>query len=143
MRKTLFLIMTALFLFASNKSEYLDYSNKLITYNFKLPNFDKIRTPFFKPKPLISIHNKAAAKNVKKIIHISLISILNDSALMKVETFIGTQKVKEYKKWVKINSKLERCKVFHIDEGKVVLKCNKKLLVKRLDKNLLKIRVEK
>jgi len=139
MKKIVFLL-TAVFLFAS-KSEYLEYTNKLITYNFKLNNIDNIKTPFYKPKK--AIINKKIAKNVKKIIHISLISVFNNSAQIKIETFIGEEKVKEYKKWVTRNSKIEYCKVKSVEKNRVIFKCNNRLLIKKLDKNLLKIRVEK
>jgi len=138
--KQIIFLLTAVFLFAS-KSEYLEYTNKLITYNFKLNNIDNIKTPFYKPKKIII--NKKLTKNVKKIIHISLISILNNYAQIKITTFIGETKVKEYKKWITINSKIEYCKVKSIKRDRVIFKCNNKLLIKKLDKNLLKIRVEK
>jgi len=140
--KKIFFLMMAVFLFAS-KSEYLEYTNKLITYDFKLNLIDKIKTPFYHPKRVVSTLNKSKRKNIKKIIHISLISILNNSALINIETFIGEKKVKEYKKWITLNSKVEYCKVKNIYKSKVIFKCGKKLLIKRLYKNLLKIRIEK
>ena len=140
MKKIFFLLIT-IFLFASDKSKYLDYTNKLITYTFELDNLKKIKSPFYEPKKIIVV--KPSAKNVKKRIHILLLSVLNNSALINIETFVGEKKVKEYKKWVKLNSKIEYCKVQNIYKSKVIFKCGKKLLIKKLYKNLLKIRIEK
>jgi len=144
MKKILFLI-AAIVLFASvNNSEYTDYTHKLLDYNFKLSKLSKITSPFFKEKQKMMYENsQLAAKEVKKITHISLISILNYSALINVETFIGEAKVKEYKKWVKVNSKVGNCIIKHIYLDKIILKCGNKIKIKKLKKKLLKIRVER
>jgi len=140
MKKVIFLVM-AVFLFAS-KSEYLEYTNKLITYHFKLNKINKIKSPFYNAEQ-IAMNNKLANKKTKKIIYISLISILNNTALVKIDTFIGSEKIKEYKKWIYPNSKIEYCRVKHIDLNKIILKCGNKLLIKKIEKKSLKIRVEK
>ncbi|WP_024790024.1 hypothetical protein [Lebetimonas sp. JH292] len=139
--KKILLLTIAVLAFAS-KQEYLEYTNKLVTYNFKLNNIDKIKSPFFKPKKLLFM-NKKINKNVKKIVHITLLSLLNNSAFIKIEEFMGDEKIKEYKKWVKKNSKVENCNVENICSDKIILNCNNKKLVKRLNEKTLKIRIEK
>jgi len=142
--KKILLLTISMVLFASVKSEYLGYTNKLLNYNFKLSKFSNITSPFFKKKQRIMYANSQfAVQEVKKTIHISLISILNYSAFINVETFIGEEKVKEYKKWVKVNMKVGNCIVKHIYLDKIILKCDNKIKVKKLNKKLLKIRVEK
>jgi hypothetical protein len=137
MKKSILFI--SVMLFASINDKYLDYTNKLVTYNFELKNIDKISSPFFKVEKLTFIK----VKNVKHFIHISLLSIFNDLAYMKVEEFKGEKLINSYKKWVKRGDKIEQCKVKSVKIGKIILKCNNKILVKKLNKKLLNIKVEK
>jgi len=141
MKKILFLII-GITLFASVNSEYSNYTHKLLDYNFKLSKLFKITSPFFEDRHK-TMSNNYAEEDVKKIINISLISILNNSALINVSTFIGEEKVKENKKWVKVNTKIGNCIVKHIYQNKIILKCDNKLEVKKLNQKLLKIRVER
>jgi nanoRNase/pAp phosphatase (c-di-AMP/oligoRNAs hydrolase) len=140
MRKILFLII-GVFLIASTTEKFLDYTNKLVTYNFELKNIDKIKSPFYKSQKLTFLKNKKINKNVKKIIHISLISIFNDMAYIKIDEFMGDELIKTYKKWVKKNDIIKKCKVENIYSDKLILKCGKKLLIKQLNTKSLKIRI--
>jgi hypothetical protein len=140
MRKILFLIIGVL-LIASTTEKFLDYTNKLVTYNFELKNIDKIKSPFYKSQKLTFLKNKKINKNVKKIIHISLISIFNDMAYIKIDEFMGDELIKTYKKWVKKNDIIKKCKVENIYSDKLILKCGKKLLIKQLNTKSLKIRI--
>jgi hypothetical protein len=140
MKKSILFI--SVMLFASINDKYLDFTNKLVTYNFELKNIDKISSPFFKVKKLTFI-KKNNIKNVKHFIHISLLSIFNDLAYIKVEEFKGDKLIKKYTKWVKKGDKIEQCKVDNVKIDKIILKCNNKILVKKLNKKLLNIKVEK
>jgi hypothetical protein len=140
--KKILIICIGILLFASTKEEFLEYTNKLVTYHFELKNFDKIKSPFYKPKKKVTFLNKLR-KSVKKVVHISLISVFDDRAYLKIEEYKGTDLVKSFKKWVKKGDKIEYCKVVSINIDKVVLKCNGKKLVKTTAKKLLKIRIEK
>jgi hypothetical protein len=137
MKKSILFISVVLF--ASINDKYLDYTNKLATYNFELKNIDKISSPFFKVEKLTFIK----VKNVKHFIHISLLSIFNDLAYIKVEEFKGEKLINSYKRWVKRGDKIEQCKLIKIYLDKIVLKCNNHLLVKKLNEKSLKIRIEK
>jgi hypothetical protein len=141
--KKVFLLILGIVLFASSNDEFLDYTNKLVTYNFELKNFDKIKSPFFRPKKHTFIQGKGINQNVKKIVHISLLSIFNNSAYVKIEEFKGDELIKKYKRWVKKGDKIEQCKLIKIYLDKIVLKCNNHLLVKKLNEKSLKIRIEK
>lgn len=141
--KKIFLLILGISLFSSTNDEFLDYTNKLVTYNFELKNFDKIKSPFFKPKKPIFLKAKEINKNVKKIVHISLISIFNNTAYIKIDEFKGDELVKEYKKWIKKGDKIEQCIVINIKIDKLILKCNNKILIKSLNKKSLNIRIEK
>jgi hypothetical protein len=140
MKKILFLII-GVFLFASVTEKYLDYTNKLVTYNFKLENIDKIKSPFYHPEKITFLNNKKFNRNIKKIVHISLLSIFNNMAYIRVDEYMGDELIKTYKKWVKINDIIEKCKISNIYFDKIILKCGKKILVKHLHTKLLKIRI--
>jgi hypothetical protein len=142
MKKILFLMM-GMFLFAFTTDEFLDYTNKLVTYNFKLNNIDKIKSPFYEVKKPNFLNNRRINKNIKKLIHISLISIFNNTAYIKIDEFKGDELVKEYKKWIKKGDKIEQCIVINIKIDKLILKCNNKILIKSLNKKSLNIRIEK
>jgi nanoRNase/pAp phosphatase (c-di-AMP/oligoRNAs hydrolase) len=142
MKKILILII-GIFLFASTNEEFLDYTNKLVTYNFELKNFDKISSPFFKPRKLLFLKNKKINKRVQKFIHIRLISILNNMALIRIEEYKGDELIRKYKKWIKKGGKIEECRVKDIKTNKIILNCNHKLLIKKINEKRLKIRTEK
>ncbi|GAX87291.1 conserved hypothetical protein [Lebetimonas natsushimae] len=140
MRKILFLII-GVFLIASTNEKYLEYTNKLVTYNFELKNIDKIKSPFYKIKKPIFLNNKKINKNIKKIIHISLLSVFNDTAYIKIDEYMGDELINTYKKWVKKNDKIKNCRVENIYSDKIVIKCGKKQLIKKLNVKSLRIRI--
>jgi hypothetical protein len=142
MKKILFLII-GVFLFASVTEKYLDYTNKLVTYNFKLENIDKIKSPFYHPEKITFLNNKKFNRNIKKIVHISLLSIFNNMAYIKVEEFKENALMKSYKKWVKKGDKIEQCRLINIYNDEIVLNCNKKIIKKFLNEKTLKIRIER
>jgi hypothetical protein len=142
--KQIFFLIIGVFLIASVNDQYLDYTNKLVTYHFELKNIDKIKSPFYKMEKISFLKNKKINnKNVKKFIYIKLLSVFNDSAYIKIEKYMGDEIINTYKKWVKKDSKIENCKVVDINSEKIILKCNKRLLIKKINVTPLKIKVEK
>jgi hypothetical protein len=142
MRKIiLFLVIGIIFLYSSEKDEYLEYTNKLVNYHFELKGFDKLKSPFYKPEKKLFINN--LVKNVKEIIHISLLSVFNDLAYVKIEIFRGDELSNTYKKWVKKGEKIQNCKVKEINIDKIILQCGNQILVKTLNPKSINIKVEK
>jgi nanoRNase/pAp phosphatase (c-di-AMP/oligoRNAs hydrolase) len=139
--KKIILFISICFLFASTEEEFLDYTNKLVNYSFKLKNFDKIKSPFFK-KEKKPVSQEIKKKN-RKIINISLLSVLNNLAYVKIEIFKEDALIKSYKKWVEVGNYIDECKLTHIYTDKIILDCNKKILIKSLNEKTLRIRIEK
>jgi len=140
--KKVIMLFLGIILYASSNEEFLDYTNKLVTYNFELKHIDKMKSPFYKPKKFIFFKNKMINKNIKKIVHITLFSIFNNSALIKIEEYMGDEIVKRYKKWVKTGDKIENCYIKTIYFNKMILKCGRKILVKKINEKSLNIRIE-
>ena len=136
--KKIILLLVVIFLYAVSKEEFLDYTNKLVTYNFELKNIEKINSPFYRLKKYNFFKNKA----IKKIVRISLISVFNNNALIKVDEYMGEELVKKYKKWIKMGDKIENCYVKKIYVNKITLKCGKKLLTKNINTKFLNVRID-
>ena len=117
------------------QNQYLNYTNKIINYYFKL-DLDKIESPFYNPKPRKIISNIKNIEN-KEIIKINLISVLNNQAYIKVEKYLGDKLITTNKKWLKLNQKIYNCKLIKLTNIKATFKCGNKILIKSINKKLL------
>ena len=140
MKKVIVLIFSFYVLYGinnDNKSQnlYLNYTNKIINYYFKL-DLDKIKSPFYRQ---ISQRVTSNIKNIKnkEIIRISLISILNNQAYIKVEKYLGDKLIKTNKKWLKLKQTIYNCKLIKLTNIKAIFRCENKILIKSLNKKIL------
>ena len=117
------------------QNQYLNYTNKIINYYFKL-DLDNIKSPFYSPKPKTIIFNMKNIEN-KEIIKINLISILNNQAYIKVEKYLGDKLISTNKKWLKINEKNYNCKLIKLTDIEATFKCGNKILIKSINKKFL------
>jgi len=109
MKKIILLTVLIVLMFGADdvklKNIYLDYTNKIINYEFELKDINKIKTPFYKPyTPDLNMtknisHNQAS---VKKSIKLTLLSIFGNRAHIKIDTYLGEQLIKSEKKWIQL-----------------------------------------
>ena len=141
MKKVLFLSISV-FLFASQKGVnqkdvYIDYTNKIINYNFQLEGINDIKSPFYIPyKNIVETNGTKRHVEIKKSVKISLISIFGDKAYVQIDHYIGEQLVKSEKKWIKINDEIVKCKLIKLTETDAYFKCKDKTLHKSLNKKI-------
>ena len=142
MKKIIILTIILINIFASEITDkYLGYTNKLVYYGFDLNGINEIHTPCEPIKTFFLIKRK---KTYVKSINVKLLSIFNNQAYFLIREYLGDQLIKEYKKWFKINNKIGDCKINKITFSKVILKCkNNKLLIKTLNKKILRIKESK
>jgi hypothetical protein len=144
--KKLSLLIIGIFLFAnSQKDVYLDYTNKIINYNFKIENLNKIKPPFYNPVLQKNVYKneKLPKKAVKKVVKIDLLSILDKKAYIKLSEFIGGKLVKVNKKWVKRGDVVYGCKLIKLTDSDAVFKCKNKKLYKSLNQKIPLLRNSK
>jgi len=116
--------------------EFLEYTNKIVNYNFDLKHFEDIHPPF---EPVVRIVNGKEIKNNKtlvKTIKINLLSIFNNQAHFLINVYLGDQLIKSYTKWAKEGSRISKCTLKNIYLDKVFLKCGNKTLIKTLNKKI-------
>ena len=136
--KSLFLLIGFLFvtLFAKD-NKYLDYTNALIHYNFELKDFDKIKVPM---ENAIAIKGAQTIKShslLKKKIKVTLIAILDKSAYVMINEYLGNSLIKSYKKWVKRGEVFAKYyKVENITFTKIILKYKNQTIIQTLDKKI-------
>jgi len=125
------------FLYSDSVTQkYLEYTNKIVNYNFDLKHFEDIHPPF---EPVVKIVNGKEVKNNKvlvKTIKIHLLSIFNNQAHFLINVYLGDQLIKSYTKWVKVGSRISKCIIRKITLDKVILKCKNKILIKTLNKKI-------
>jgi len=116
--------------------EFLEYTNKIINYNFDLKHFEEINPPF---EPVVRIVNGKEMKNKEtliKTIKIDILSIFNKQAYFLINVYLGDQLIKSYTKWIKEGSKISNCIVKKITLNSVFLQCKNKKLIKTLNKKI-------
>lgn len=137
--KKIVLIMIFGVLFAKDmqKDEYLDYTNKVINYEFHLPNLDSIKNPFYEPDRLViqtkSLHKK---QDSKKRVKITLLAIFGSRAYIQIQEFLGEQLIKSKKEWLKLNDKIFDCVLTDLTQSTAVFKCKDGVLKKTLNRKL-------
>jgi len=117
------------------QNQYLNYTNKIINYYFKL-DLDNIKSPFYNPQSKTIVSHIKNIEN-KEIIKIDLISILNNKAYIKVEKYLGDKLLTTNKKWLKLNQKIYNCKLIKLTDIKAIFKCGNKTLIKSINKKSL------
>ena len=136
--KKLIIFLVIVFIYAQNDI-YLDYVNKLVNYNFVLKNVEGKNAPF-------EIKNKKTFLKYKKLekkIKIDLLNIFNNSAYVKIIYYLGDQITRVQKKWIKKGYKIGSCKVTNITLDVLKLRCNNRIIIKTLNKKIIKIKEEK
>jgi len=117
------------------QDQYLNYTNKIINYYFKL-DLDNIKSPFYNSQSKKIVSHIKSIEN-KEIIKIDLISILNNQAYIKIEKYLGDKLITINKKWIKLNQKIYKCKLVKLTDIKAIFKCGNKILIKSINKKLL------
>ena len=136
--KRVILLFFISFLFGMD-NEYLEYSNKIINYNFRL-NINKIRAPFEVKIINTKTKNNTIRTVLNKKVKINLLSILNNMVRVEIEEYIGDRLVKRYTKWIKKGERIGNCKLYYISFSKVFFKCKNKKIIKTLDMKILNIK---
>jgi hypothetical protein len=123
----------------SQKDIYLEYTNKVINYEFNLKNINKIKSPFYEPVKYFAV---APGNNmqIKKRVKITLLSIFGDKAYIRVQEFLGEQLIKTFKKWVKLHDKIYDCKLNKLTDTDAVFKCGSKTLYKTINQKIPMLR---
>ncbi len=144
MKKIILIIIITINVFAGGITDkYLNYTNKLVYYGFNLDKFDQIHAPFERVIRIKTNKNIKNSKILVKSIKITLLSIFNDQAYFLIKEYLGDQLIKEYRRWIKLNNKIGDCKIYKITLSKVILKCPNKMLIKTLNKKILRIKESK
>jgi len=140
MKKVVTIIFLMNLLFGAGINKYLNYSNYIFNYHFKLKNFNKIKEPF-ESMQLQTINGKVNPNSkLNKIIKVKLLSIFNKKAYVYIQEYLGDKLINSYKKWINKGDKIGECKVSLITFEKVILKCKNKTLVKTLYTKIPKIK---
>jgi len=124
----------------TQKDIYLEYTNKIINYEFNLNNLNEVKSPFYeKRKNFPNSHN---AKNIqiKERVKITLLSIFGNKAYIKVEKYLGEQLVSVIKKWINVNDKVYDCRLFKLTDTDAVFKCSDKTLYKTINQKIPMLR---
>jgi len=144
MKKLIFIvaiIMTYLYsnVYDNTTKKYMEYTNKIIGYNFDLKHFKDIHPPFESFEFMLKTVNGKKIKSNKtliKTIKIKLLSIFNKKARFLIKVYLGGQLIKIYTKWVTIGSKISNCIVKKMTLDSVFLQCKNKILIKTLNKKI-------
>jgi len=137
------IIITVVLANNPQKDKYLEYTNKVINYEFIIKDLDKIESPFYENKKIIFKNITKNERSVKKRVKITLLSIFDNKAYVKIEEFLGEQLIKVNKKWLSKNSKIYDCKLVKLNTTDVVFKCKNKILKKSLNKKIFGLRDKK
>ena len=133
----LFLIIVFVSVLAGRDNKYLNYTNSLIHYKFELKNFDDIKAPFEEKLILKNAQKIQSHSLLTKKTDVKLISVLDNSAYIKINKYTGDKLVKSYKKWVKKGDVFEKYyKVKKIKLDKIILQFKNKLIIKTLNKKI-------
>jgi hypothetical protein len=125
----------------TQKDIYLDYTNKVINYIFNIDDIEKVKSPFYEPQKFIP-GVRVGKKNVriKKSVNITLLSIFEDRAYIKVEEYLGEQLVSVKKKWLKLNDEIYDCKLTKLTDTDAVFKCTDRTLYKTINQKIPMLR---
>ncbi|AZV46961.1 hypothetical protein C3L23_06650 [Nautilia sp. PV-1] len=126
---------------ATQKDIYLDYTNKIINYEFNIKNLSKVKSPFYAP-PKYFPGAQASSKNaqIKKRVKITLLSVFGNKAYIKIQEYLGEQLIKITKKWIKLNEKIYDCRLSKLTETDAVFKCKDKTLYKTINQKIPMLR---
>jgi len=148
--KKLLIFLTGIFsvmLFAQDQQKndvYLDYTNKVINYEFSIDDLDKIKAPFYSVAEQKIVKKRVTQKiEVNKVVKIDLMSIFDNKAYIKINEYIGDKLIKTEKKWIKVGDKVYGCKLIKLTESDAVLKCKNKILYKTLNQKIPLLRNSK
>jgi len=133
--KKLIVILIGIFAFAQINDQYLNYTNKLVNYQIKLKNVEKISPPFELVPNQFVLKNKEK-KVIRKVIKVELISIFNNKAYVVLKEYLGSQLVSVKRRWVKIGDKIDKCKVANITTDTLIIRCKDRKIVKSLNKKI-------
>ncbi|QCI28761.1 hypothetical protein [Caminibacter pacificus] len=134
--KKLVLFATAVLLFAQVNDQYLNYTNKLVNYQIKLKNIEKITPPFEIYRNEVVYKNNKTKKIIRRVIKVDLVSIFDNKAYVVLKEYLGSQLVSVKKKWVKVGDKIDKCVVSNITIDKLVIRCKDRKIVKSLNKKI-------
>ncbi|WP_457561079.1 hypothetical protein [Caminibacter sp.] len=138
MKKLVFVLIVFTGLFAQD-DKYLMYVNKLVNYNFELKDVQS-RAPF---EIKIIKNKKTIEKILVKRVKVDLLSIFGNKARIRERVYLGDQLIKSKIKWVKVGDKIYNCKVVKITFTNLVLKCNKRILIKSINEKIPFIKEKK
>lgn len=121
---------------------YLNYTSALMHYSFELQNFKKIKSPF-EVGNVNGVQKIRGHSLLKKKIKITLLSILNNSAYILIDEYLGDTLIKSNKKWVKKGDIFEKYyKVEKITLTKIILKFKNKIITKTLNKPIPGLKIK-
>ncbi|GAB6073905.1 hypothetical protein [Nautilia lithotrophica] len=124
----------------TQKDIYLEYTNKVINYEFNINNLNKVKSPFYEPPKFFPGTQNSKNVQIKKRVKITLLSIFENKAYIKVEEYLGEQLVAVIKKWISINDKIYDCRLSKLTDTDAVFKCSDKTLYKTINKKIPMLR---
>jgi hypothetical protein len=113
--------------------------DQILHYNFKLDHFNEMRTPFYVPPKKVDVKVK---KEAQIRYAFELLSVLNNTARIKVMKYKGSELVKVTRDWYKVGDKVGPCKLAQIKLTEITLKCGDKIVKKRLFNFKFQIKVK-
>jgi len=125
----------------TQKDIYLDYTNKIINYEFNIKNINKIKSPFYEP-PKFLPGPVGSKKNVriKKRVKITLLSIFENKAYIKIDEYLGEQLIRVEKRWISLNDKIYDCRLTKLTDTDAYFKCSDKTLYKTINTKIPMLR---
>ena len=138
MKKLILLLLGSFIILMAKENKYLEYTNALMHYNFELKGFKKIKVPFEEEGELNGSQRiKGRHSLLEKKINVTLLAILNNSAYIQIDEYIGDSLIKSYKKWVKEGEEFEKYyKVKKITLSKIVLIFKNKIITKTINQKI-------
>jgi len=142
MRAAAVILGIAALLFAkdapSQRDIYMNYTDKIMSYGFEIPNLDKIKNPFV-------VHVAKKRKNrvqkiKRKYIKFSLISIFDNKVYVKIEKYLGEQLIDVKKKWIKPGDKVGECRLVKVTTTNAFFNCKGKTVKKTVNTKINMLR---
>jgi len=147
MKKTVFIVVllfSVLYGSDSQRDIYLEYTNKVINYEFNIKHLNDIKSPFYhRPNPVLDEKTNPKAVQAKKRVMITLISIFENRAYVKIQEYLGEQLVSVKRKWITINDKIYDCMLVKLTDTDAVFKCKNKTLYKTINQKIPMLRDSK
>ena len=127
----------------TQKDIYLDYTNKIIDYKFSIKNINKIKSPFY-ALPKFTTDTVGNKKNIriKKLVKITLLSIFEKKAYIKIEEYLGEQLINIKKRWVSLNDRIYDCRLIKLTDTDAYFKCGDKTLYKTVNAKIPMLRTK-